>query len=54
MNPSAYNNNMQLFQTADYVVILNEMVHSACIIPLDGRSHVPTHVSQWHGDSRGR
>ena len=54
MNPSAYNNNMQLFQTADYVVILNEMVHSARIIPLDGRSHVPTHVSQWHGDSRGR
>jgi len=53
MNPSAYNNNMQLFQTADYVVILNEMVHDARVIPLDERSHLPTHVRQWHGDSRG-
>ncbi len=53
MNPSAYNNNMQLFQTADYVVILNEMVHDARVIPLDDRSHLPTHVRQWHGDSRG-
>ena len=53
MNPSAYNNNMQLFQTADYVVILNEMVHDARIIPLDGRSHLPMDMRQWHGDSRG-
>ena len=53
MNPSAYNNNMQLFQTADYVVILNEMVHDTRVIPLDERSHLPTHVRQWHGDSRG-
>ena len=29
MTPSAYNNNMQLFQTEDYVVILNEMIHDA-------------------------
>ena len=54
MNPSAYNNNMQLFQTADYVVILNEMVHDARIIPLDGSSHLPGGVRQWRGDSRGR
>ncbi len=54
MNPSAYNNNMQLFQTDDYVVILNEMVHDARIIPLDGRPALPSHIRQWHGDSRGR
>ena len=54
MNPSAYNNNMQLFQTDDHVVILNEMVHDARIIPLDGRGHLPSHVRQWRGDSRGR
>ena len=54
MNPSAYNNNMQLFQTPDYVVILNEMVHDARIIPLDGSSHLPDGVRQWRGDSRGR
>ena len=54
MNPSAYNNNMQLFQTADHVVILNEMVHDARIVPLDGSDHLPDDVRQWRGDSRGR
>ena len=54
MNPSAYNNNMQLFQTGDHVVILNEMVHDARIVPLDGSDHLPDGVRQWRGDSRGR
>ncbi len=53
MSPSAYNNNMQLFQTPDYVAILNEMVHDVRIIPLDRRDHLPTHIRQWMGDSRG-
>ena len=53
MNPSAYNNNMQLFQTPDHVVILNEMVHDSRVIPLDGSTHLPNHVRQWKGDSRG-
>ena len=53
MNPSAYNNNMQLFQTPRYVAILNEMVHDVRIIPLDGRAHLPSHIRQWMGDSRG-
>ena len=53
MSPSAYNNNMQLFQTPEYVAILNEMVHDARIIPLDGRSHLPSQIRQWMGDSRG-
>jgi len=54
MNPSAYNNNMQLFQTGEHVVILNEMVHDARVVPLDGSPHLPGHVRQWKGDSRGR
>ena len=54
MTPSAYNNNMQLFQTSDHVVILNEMIHDARIVPLDGRPHLPQHVRQWTGSSRGR
>ena len=54
MSPSAYNNNMQLFQTRDYVAILNEMVHDVRIIPLDGREHLPAHIRQWMGVSRGR
>jgi hypothetical protein len=52
MTPGAYNNNFQLFQTPEYVVILNEMVHDARIIPLDGRPH--GRIRQWKGDSRGR
>ena len=54
MMPSAYNNNMQLFQNADHVVILNEMVHDARIVPLDGRPHAPDAIRQWTGNSRGR
>jgi hypothetical protein len=52
MTPSAYNNNVQIFQTPGYVVLLNEMIHDARIIPLDGRPHGT--VPQWLGDSRGR
>ena len=51
MTPAAYNNNVQLFQTEDYVVLLNEMNHNARIVPLDGRTHVD--LQQWTGDSRG-
>ena len=52
MVSGGYNQNVQIFQTADHVVLLNEMVHNARIIPLDGRPHVP--IRQWTGDSRGR
>ena len=45
---------MQLFQTADYVVLVTEMVHDARIVPLDGRAPLPSHLRQWKGDSRGR
>ena len=52
--PGGYNQNIQLFQTRDYFVIHNEMVHDSRIIPLDGRPHLPAHLRQWKGDSRGR
>ena len=54
MTPGAYNNNVQIFQTARHVALLNEMVHDVRIIPLDGRPHLPPHLRQWKGDSRGR
>ena len=54
MEPRAYNNHTQLFQTPDHIVILNEMVNDSRIIPLDGRDHLPEHVTQWRGDSRAR
>jgi hypothetical protein len=53
MSPSAYNNVVQLFQTEDHVVLLNEMVHDSRIVPLDNRPHLPPHMRQWHGNSRG-
>lgn len=52
MLPSAYNNNIQIFQTRGHAVILNEMVHDARIVPIDGRPHLS--MSQWSGNSRGR
>ena len=52
--PGGYNQNLQIFQTADYVVILHEMVHDARIVPLDGRPHLPDSIRQWMGNPRGR
>ena len=52
--PGGYNNNVQLFQTPDYVVILTEMVHEVRVVPLDGRPHLPQDIRQWLGDPRGR
>jgi hypothetical protein len=54
MTPSYYNNYVQIFQGPGYVAILNEMVHNARIVPLDGRPHVAAHIRQITGDSRGR
>ena len=51
--PGGYNQNVQVFQTPDHVVILNEMVHDPRIVPLDGRPHLPEDVRQWNGDARG-
>ena len=51
MLPAAYNMNVQIFQTADHIVLLNEMVHNARIIPLDGSDH--STVPLWTGVSRG-
>ena len=53
MTPGGYNQNVQLFQTEDHVVLLNEMVHNARIIPLDSRGHLDQDIRQWTGDSRG-
>jgi hypothetical protein len=52
MTPSAYNNNVQIVQTKDNVLLLNEMVHDARVVPLDGRPR-PV-LTRWMGESRGR
>ena len=49
--PSAYNNNVHLFQTPDHVVMLIEMTHTLRVVPLDGRPR--GNIRQFVGDSRG-
>jgi len=52
--PTIYNNDFHIFQSPGYVVINPEMIHSARIIPLDGRPHLNKSLRQWLGDTRGR
>ena len=52
--PGPYNNNIQIIQTGDTVVVFNEMIHDARIVPMDGRPHLPPAIRPLLGDSRGR
>ena len=49
---AGYNSYYQVFQNADHVVILHEMIHDARVIPIDGQPHLADSVRQLHGDSR--
>jgi hypothetical protein len=51
--PLIYNNDFQIVQSPGYVVIAPEMIHSARVIPTDGRPHLPGDLKQWLGDARG-
>ena len=51
MMPAPYNDDVQFIQTKNYVVIFNEMIHDARVVPLDGRPHATTR--RWMGDSSG-
>jgi hypothetical protein len=51
MIPGGYNQNVQIVQTKDHVVIFNEMVHSARVVPLDARPI--GNIGGWVGTSRG-
>ena len=44
----------RIVQSPGYVAINSERLHENRVIPLDGRPHLPSHVGQWKGDSRGR
>jgi hypothetical protein len=56
MTPNgAYNNNYTIVQTADYLLVMSEMVHDARIIRIGDRPEpLPDHVQPWFGDSWGR
>src|SRR5579863_7094026 len=51
--PIVYNNDFHIFQSPGFVVIAPEMIHSARVIPLDGRPHIGKNLHQWLGDARG-
>jgi hypothetical protein len=52
--PGLYNNNVQIFQSPEYVGIVQEMVHDVQIVPLVERPHLAPSIRLWGGDSRGR
>jgi hypothetical protein len=52
--PVIYGNGTQIIQGPGYVTLLQEMVHEARIIPLDGRPHANSNIRSYMGDSRGR
>jgi hypothetical protein len=54
MVPSAYNNNVQIVQTPDHIVIVNEMIHSARIVDMRRPAHHPETMRFLTGDSIGR
>ena len=53
MMPAIYGNGSEIVQGPGFVVIRNEMIHEARVIPLDGRPHVGTGITQDMGDARG-
>jgi hypothetical protein len=53
MLPAVYYANLQIIQSPGYVVVMTETIHSARIIPLDGRQHLGRNLRQLVGDSRG-
>jgi hypothetical protein len=55
LRPLNFNNNIKIIQSPDHVVILNEMVHDARVIPIQrpGETINVTGVPRWLGESVG-
>jgi len=51
--PVIYGNGQNIVQAPGYATILQEMVHEARVIPLDGRPHANADIRSYMGDSRG-
>ena len=49
-----YNSYVQIIQSPDTVVLLQEMIHDARVVPMTNTPHLPAHIRQLHGDPRGR
>ena len=50
----ALNREYQIFQSPGYVALFIQHIGEERIIPLDGRPHLPSNITTWLGDSRGR
>lgn len=51
--PVVYGNGQEIVQSPGYVTIMQEMVHEARVIPLDGRPHASSNIRTYMGDPRG-
>jgi hypothetical protein len=51
---AGYNAYQQIIQSPEAVVILQEMIHDARVVPISSQPHLPKSVKQLHGDPRGR
>ncbi|HEY6341387.1 MAG TPA: hypothetical protein VIY49_07850 [Bryobacteraceae bacterium] len=51
--PVPYGNGQEIVQAPGYVSIMQEMVHEARVIPLNGRPHASSSVRSYMGDPRG-
>ena len=52
--PVIYGNGQQIVQGPGFVTILQEMVHEARVIPLNGSPHASPNIRSYMGDARGR
>ena len=50
---TGYNSYWQIVQSSDHVVIVQEMIHDARIIPLTEKPLLDDDIRLWHGDPRG-
>jgi hypothetical protein len=50
---AGYNSYVQIVQSPESVVLLQEMIHDARVIDLAKKAHLPASVRLLHGDSRG-
>lgn len=49
-----YNSYVQIIQSPETVVLMQEMIHDARVVPMTNKPHLPAKIRQLHGDPRGR
>jgi hypothetical protein len=49
-----YNSYVQIIQSPQTTVLMQEMIHDARVVPMTALPHLPAHIRQLHGDPRGR